>query len=347
MKILIVGMGGIGQRHVRNLRTLLGNDIEIIAYRVRRLIIAVSEKLEVEAGVDVEKKYSVRVFNDLDEALAQNPDIAFVCNPSSLHIPLAIRIAEQGCHLFIEKPLSHNNENVEKLASIIKQKNLVSLIGYQMRFHPCIQKLKSVIDCNRIGKILAVRAQVGEYLPAFHKYEDYRQMYASKKELGGGVVLSQIHELDYLYWFFGLPLRIFALGGHLSSLEIDVEDIASVLMEFKYQDAIFPVHLHMDFVQRPPSRTCDIIGDKGRVNVDINANTVKVFGDDGYILEESSFKNFNRNQMFLDELNHFLSCIQNNQKSIVTIQDGMQSLRMALIIKKSIQTGRIIQVGDF
>jgi predicted dehydrogenase len=346
MKILIVGMGGIGQRHVRNLRTLLGSDIEILAYRVRRLLTSVTEKLEVEPGVDVEKKYSVRVFNDLNEALSQNPDIAFICNPSSLHIPIALQIAERGCHLFIEKPLSNNFKNVKKLVSIIEQKKLVSLVGYQLRFHPCIQKLKSIIDCNYIGKILSVRAQVGEYLPAFHKYEDYRQMYASRIELGGGVVLSQIHELDYLYWLFGLPHRIFALGGHLSSLEIDVEDIASILMEFNYKDAIFPVHLHMDYVQRPPSRTCDIIGDKGKVNVDLHANTLKIYGEDGNEVEDYSFDKFNRNQMFLDELNHFLSCIQNKQKSIVTVYDGSQSLRLALMIKESIQTGRIIQVGD-
>lgn len=346
MKILIVGMGGIGQRHVRNLRTILGYDIEIFAYRVRRLMTTVNEKLEVEAGIDVEKKYSVRVFNYLDEALAQNPDVAFVCNPSSFHIPIALQLADQGCHLFIEKPLSHNFENVEKLASIIEQKNLISFIGYQMRFHPCIQKLKNILDCNRIGKILAVRAQVGEYLPAWHKYEDYRQMYASKKELGGGVVLTQIHELDYLYWLFGLPQRIVAFGGHLSSLEIDVEDIASVLMEFKYQNAIFPLHLHMDYIQLPPSRTCDIIGDKGKINVDLRSNTLVVFDDNGYLAEDYSFKNFDRNQLFLDEINHFLSCIKNKQKSLVSIHDGKQSLRMALMIKESIDTGKVIQLRD-
>lgn len=346
MKILIVGMGGIGQRHVRNLRTLLGKDTEIYAYRIRRLLTSVTERLEVETDVDVEKKYSIRVFNDLNEALSQNPDIGFICNPSSLHIPVALKIAEKGCHLFIEKPLSHSFENVEKLISIIEQNRLVSFVGYQMRFHPCLQKLKNIMDRNYIGKILSVRAQVGEYLPAFHKYEDYRLMYASKKELGGGVVLSQIHELDYLYWLFGLPLRIFALGGHLSSLEIDVEDVASVLMEFNYKDAIFPVHLHMDYVQQPPSRTCNIVGDKGKICVDLRSNTLKIYSENGDKLEDYSFDKFDRNQMFLDELNHFLSCIQNKQKSLVTVQDGSQSLKMALMIKESIQTGRIIQVGD-
>jgi predicted dehydrogenase len=344
MKILIVGLGGIGQRHVRNLRTLFGDDVEILAFRVRRLLTTVTEKLDVEDGVNVELKYSVRVFNDLDLALSQDPDIAFVCNPSSMHIPVALKIVEKGCHLFIEKPLSHNIEHIEKLISIIDQKNLISLVGFQMRFHPCIHKLKNILNDNLIGKVLSVRVQVGEFLPGFHKYEDYRHMYASKKELGGGVVLSQIHELDYLYWLFGLPLRIFALGGHLSSLEIDVEDIASILMEFKYKDSTFPVHLQMDYVQRPPSRTCDILGDRGKINVDLRSNKLTVFGDDGNISEDYSIENFDRNKMFLDEVNHFLSCVENKQRSIVTVQDGYQSLRMALLIKESLITGKIINL---
>jgi len=346
MKILIVGLGGIGQRHVRNLRALFGADIEIIAFRVRRLLTTVTEKLDVEDGVDVEIKYSVRVFNDLDQALSQNPDIAFVCNPSSMHIPVALKIAEKGCHLFIEKPLSHNDEHIEKLISIIDQKKLISLVGFQMRFHPCLQKLKNILDGNLIGKVLSVRVQVGEFLPGFHKYEDYRQMYASKKELGGGVVLSQIHELDYLYWMFGLPLRIFAIGGHLSSLEIDVEDVASILMEFRYRDSTFPVHLHMDYVQQPPSRTCDILGDRGKVNIDLRSNRLTLYGDDGNISEDYTFEDFDRNKMFLDEVNHFFTCIENKKKSLVTVHEGYQSLRMALLIKDSIKTGEVINLED-
>ena len=100
-----------------------------------------------------------------------------------------------------------------------------------MRFHPCLQRLHELVQEKKVGRILSVRAEIGEYLPGWHTYEDYRQMYASRQDLGGGVILSQIHELDYLYWLFGLPRSVYALGGHLSRLEIDVEDTADILME--------------------------------------------------------------------------------------------------------------------
>ncbi|MDO9348112.1 MAG: Gfo/Idh/MocA family oxidoreductase, partial [Anaerolineales bacterium] len=224
MKILMVGLGGIGQRHVRNLRTLMGSEIEILAFRFRNNSQVLTDQLRIEEGSSLEEKYAIRVYADLDQALAQKPEAVFVCNPSSLHVPIALRAAQAGCHLFIEKPLSHNFEQVEELINLVESRNIKAVVGYQMRFHPCLQRLYALIQERSIGRILTVRAEVGEYLPGWHTYEDYRQMYASKQELGGGVILSQIHELDYLYWLFGLPRRVFALGGQMSSLDVDVED---------------------------------------------------------------------------------------------------------------------------
>ena len=140
-----------------------------------------------------------------------------------------------------------------------------------------------------MGRIVAVRAEVGEYLPGWHPYEDYRQMYASRAELGGGVVLSQIHEIDYIYWLFGMPRRVMAIGGHLSSLEIDVEDTASILMECVVDGRPIPVHLHQDYVQRPPSRTCQVIGDEGKILVDFRNLCVKHFDGSGSLAAETSF----------------------------------------------------------
>ena len=114
------------------------------------------------------------------------------------------------------------------------------MVGYQLRFHPCLHKLAEIVHSGILGNLLAVRATIGEYLPAFHPFEDYRQMYASRADLGGGVVLSQIHEFDFLYSLFGLPNRIYAMGGHWSELEIDVEDTASILMECSLTAGRFP-----------------------------------------------------------------------------------------------------------
>ena len=134
----MVGLGGIGQRHVRNLRALLGSEVEIIAFRTRRLRHVLTDRLEIESGSNLEEKYNIRAYGDLNQAIAQGPDVVFICHPSSFHIPVALSAAEAGCHMFIEKPLSHNFDRVEELIKLVEQKSLITLVGYQMRFHPCL-----------------------------------------------------------------------------------------------------------------------------------------------------------------------------------------------------------------
>ncbi len=345
MKILMVGLGGIGQRHVRNLRTLMGSEIEILAFRFRNNSQVLTDQLRIEEGSSLEEKYAIRVYADLDQALAQKPEAVFVCNPSSLHVPIALRAAQAGCHLFVEKPLSHNFEQVEELINLVESRNIKAVVGYQMRFHPCLQRLYALIQERSIGRMLTVRAEVGEYLPGWHTYEDYRQMYASKQELGGGVILSQIHELDYHYWLFGLPRRVFALGGQMSSLDVDVEDTVEILMECVMDGRCVPVSVHQDYVQRPPSRACQIIGDAGKILVDLRALTVDVFDSLGNQVESTSYEGFQRNQLFLDELKYFLECLQGKQTPLVEIRAGAQSLRMALAAKESLATGKVIDLS--
>jgi predicted dehydrogenase len=345
MKILVIGLGGIGQRHLRNLRALMETNAEIIAHDLRPNLPVLTDQLKVEEGASLEQKYNIRIFQDLEQALAEKPEAAFVCTPTSLHLPVAIRAAQAGCHLFIEKPLSHNLERVDELISLVENGSLKVAIGYQMRFHPCVQRLHALLLERKIGQILSVRAEIGEYLPGWHTYEDYRQMYASRQDLGGGVILSQIHEMDYLYWLFGMPRRVFALGGHLSSLEIDVEDSSDILMECTMDGSPIPVSLHQDYVQRPSSRNCEVIGDAGKILVDIAALTVDVYDGDGNHVEASSYAGFPRNQLFLDEMQYFLDSIQGKQTSLVNLHDGVESLRMALAAKESLATGKVIELA--
>lgn len=353
MKVLVAGLGGIGQRHIRNLRSTLGADVEIIGYDLRRDIPVLTDQLQLESGSNLEQKYNLQIFLDLDLALAQKPDMVFVCNPTSLHVKLALKAAQEGCHLFVEKPLSHNLEQVEQLVALAESRGLKTNVGYQMRFHPCLQRLHALLQENMIGRILAVRAEIGEYLPGWHTYEDYRQMYASRQDLGGGVILSQIHEMDYLYWLFGLPRSVYALGGHLSLLEVDVEDTADILMNFTPGDQSVPVSLHVDYLQRPPCRKCDVIGDRGKILINLVTPSVEVFDGEGKQVEINNYAGFQRNQMFVDELKHFFASLrgspdyisgQGAQGSLVTIREAVNSLRMALAAKESLATGNVIEI---
>lgn len=336
MKILMIGLGGIGQRHTRNLRALLGDSVEIIAYRVRRQMHVVTPTMGADESRNVESFYSIRAFQDLQEALSEKPEIAFVCNPSSLHIPVTLACLRAGCDIFIEKPLADTLDGTEELVRVAEEHQRVAMVGYQLRFHPCLLKLAETVRSGLLGNLLGVRATIGEYLPNWHPYEDYRQMYAARADLGGGVVLSQIHEFDYLYSLFGMPSRIYALGGHWSELEIDVEDTASILMECRVGGRPFPIHLHQDYLQSPPSRQCEVIGDRGRVVMDLHAMTVSVFTRGSKEPEVHSFVGFERNQLFLDQTKHFLDCVQFRRRPVVDLVDGQQSLRMALAVKASI-----------
>jgi predicted dehydrogenase len=215
------------------------------------------------------------------------------------------------------------------------------MVAYQLRFHPCLKLAYRLLTEGRIGRTLACRVIVGEYLPGWHGYEDYRTMYASKRALGGGVVLSQIHELDFLYWFFGRPRQIMSMGGQLSDLDIDVEDFASTLLGYDGMVA----HLHQDYLQRPPMRQIEIIGSEGKIAVDLRAPWVHAFGPDGDAIASESFEGLERNTLFLDELKCFTEAIRTGSPVPVDLAAGTQSLRMALAIRRSMETGMPVDMS--
>jgi predicted dehydrogenase len=341
MKILILGLGGIGQRHARNLRSILQDRVELLAYRVRGLTHMISPTLEADAGRNVEKELGIHVLPDLEAALAQRPDAAFICNPTSLHVETALACVAAGCDLFIEKPLSDRLDGVDQLIEAVEQAKRIAMVGYQLRFHPCLRTLASVIDSGALGAILAVRSTIGEYLPGFHPYEDYRESYAARADLGGGVVLTQIHEFDYLYSLFGPVRSVYALGGHWSHLDLDVEDVASTLMQATIGNRPLPIHLQQDYLQRPAVRQCEVTGDRGKAILDLRALSVTVVSPEGPPLVHS-FADFDRNVMFIEEVRHFLACVEARTKPIVDLRDGRQSLEMAVAVKRSIASGTVV-----
>jgi predicted dehydrogenase len=341
MRVLVIGLGGVGQRHVRNLRTVLGDSVELLAWRVRRLAHVVTANLQSDSTRNVEQEYGLRVFDTLEGALAEGPAAAFICNPTSLHMKPAVACVKAGCDLFLEKPVSHSLEGLDQLSREVAQRQRVVMVGYQLRFHPCFQRLREILRDRLVGNPLAVRATVGEFLPAWHPYEDYRQMYASRADLGGGVLVTQIHEFDYLYALFGLPRRVFAVGGKRSELEIDVEDIGSTLMDY---DGL-PVHLQQDYLQKPPSRNCEVVGSRGKVVMDLPSLSVKRWDGEGKLVEDNTWT-LDRNNLFLDETRHFFECVRTRSKPEIDLCDGIASLQMALAARESMTLGRIVEVAS-
>ncbi len=344
MKALFIGLGGIGQRHLRNLIALRA-DAEIYAIRRRREQTVLDTKLQVIEGETLEEKYQIRILKTLEEAKEIGVDTVFICNPSSMHMDILIDSIKYGWNVFVEKPLSHNLDRIDDLKKCLKAPHKTTMIGFQNRFHPCIKKVKEILKQGIIGEICFVNAEIGENVTRWHPFEDYKRMYACRKELGGGVVLSQIHELDYLYHFLGMPQTIYAVGGTLGDLEIDVEDVADVLMTYRRGNKTIPVCIHEDYLQFPPNRKCKIQGTKGRIDFDLIHATVDLYNQNGELLSKDSF-DFDRNDMFLEEMQNFLESIKMGQPSDIPVDEGIQSLEMAMHVKKSIETGNIIKMGE-
>lgn len=329
MRIVIAGLGSIGQRHLGNLRKL--ESVEVAAFRVR------GQKLPNELSGDW-----LREYDRLDEALASKPELALICGPPATQMDVALAAAQAGCHLFIEKPISNSLAGMDELISIVRQKKLVTLIGYNLRYHPGMQLIKSMLDEKRIGRVVSIRASVGQYLPDWHPDEDYRQGYSARKILGGGVLLDLIHEMDYVRWLGGDVKEVFCFADTLTQLEIDSEDTASVLLRFG-NGTIGSVHV--DYVQRAPRRYCEIIGEEGTLELDLMSNEVRQFVAGQSDWEVFRNEGFDRNDMYIEEMRHLLACLQGAEKPMVDLENGAETLKITLAAKSSAENGSVNRVG--
>jgi len=322
MKALVIGYGSIGKRHVENL----------VSYKNYDVIIVTKQK-------DIPKMRRVKIFDNLDDAINEKPEIALITNETRFHIQVATKLAKNGINLFIEKPLSDSLKGITTLQKIIKKKKLVTMVGCNFRFFPPIMNIKKIISRNEIGRIISVQVENGSYLPDWHPYEDYSKGYAARKKLGGGVILTQIHELDYLRWFFGLVSEVRSFSGKFSDLDIDVDDTSASILKFKNNVIC---ELHLDFFQRPQFKRCKIRGTKGIIEWDSDSNNVRVFNSRIKKWKKVNIKNnynlkskTNINRMYEDELKHFLKCVESKRKTINTFRDAVDTLKIALAMKRS------------
>lgn len=324
MRIVVVGFGSIGKRHLENLRAL----------GVRELLVTdLDPARRAEA-----KQRGAAAFDALPEALHARPDAVIVATPPASHVSIALAAAEAGSALFIEKPLSDTLTGVRRLLRLIDHRQLVSLVGCNMLFHHGPATIKRLLDEGRIGKPLTALIDAGQYLPDWHPSEDYRRGYSARRALGGGVVLDGIHELDYACWLFGTPRRVFAMGGQVSGLEIDTEDCANILMEF--QTGVV-AHVHLDYLQRVYGRTCKVIGEHGTVLWDMTDGAVRWYAaSTARWTELPPREGYTVNQMYLDEMAHFLNCLRGTEHPLQDVEQAARTLRVALAAKQSMTTGR-------
>ncbi|MEE9214600.1 MAG: Gfo/Idh/MocA family oxidoreductase [Thermodesulfobacteriota bacterium] len=330
MKILVVGCGSIGKRHIRNLLSV--NAGEIIACDIN------DKKLN-----DVKEEFSIKAFSNVEEALNINKyGAAFICTPPSYHVVQALKFLELGMHCFIEKPLSNSLEGIDDLINMANSKQKTVTVGYNIRFSPLLKKIKKLIDKDVIGNILSLRASSGYYLPYWRPNEDYRKGYGSKEEEGGGIVFDASHEIDYVRYLVGEIDEVFAVCKKLSSLEIDTEDFAEITMH--HRNGAYS-QIHLDYLQTNYRRSCEIIGESGMLVWDINERVLKQYGqnDKEYHAYYEGL-NANVNDMYLEEVRHFFRCMNGYEEPLININEGKRIQEIIIKIKESSDKKRVLQV---
>jgi predicted dehydrogenase len=311
-KILLTGIGSIGKRHLRLLQAH-DDPMEIHAYR--------------SSGTDDVAFPDVVQHTSLDAALAENPDIAFITNPTSVHINTATACAAAGCHLFIEKPLSHSLDGVDELMRIVEEKNLITYVGCVLRFHPVLQRIASLLADDAIGDIYSYRVYSGSYLPDWRPEQDYRESYSADPAMGGGVVMDLIHEIDYSYWLFGDIDDVRSWVGQVSDLEIESEDLAEIIVE---TDTGVVGQLHLNYYRSKPRRTVEVIGDSGIIHGDLLDSEVRI--QTNHSTETESFDTPD-DELYDQQLHSFLSHIRNGEPCDNDLQEARRVLEIALEIK--------------
>lgn len=331
MRVLIAGLGAIGQRHARNLRTLVPG-VELLAYRRRGLKHVITPDLDSDADQDVELALGITSYTDLDRALATRPDAVFVCTPSSEHVHVARRAVHAGCHIYLEKPVSHTMDGVLELQQAVGDSGVVAMVGCQWRFHPLVERTRALLAGGQLGVVQDVIIEYAEYLPAWHPYEDYRQSYAARAELGGGVVLTHIHDYDLAWWLCGAPTSVMATGGTTGLLDVDVED--TVVAELSVASGV--VTVQQTFASRDTVRRFTVRGSEASLHVDLITGTLRTEPES---IDLMQLRDVDRNQMFLSAVAHFLACIRSHELPRTSLADGISVLRVALAVKESLRTG--------
>jgi predicted dehydrogenase len=231
---------------------------------------------------------------------------------------------------------------VPELRRAVEEEGLVALVAYQFRFHPGLQAVKGWLEEERLGQMVSAHVFWGEHLPGWHPWEDYRTSYSARSDLGGGVVHTLSHPIDYIRWLLGPVESVSAETGKLSGLEVDSEDTA--LLALRHGSGAL-TSIYLDYARRPPRHDLEIIGAKGTIRWDNSDGVARLYrASTGKWIEEGPPEGFERNDLFLNEIGHFLSCLEGLEEPICTLDNGAEAIRIALAAHRSAEEGRRINV---
>jgi predicted dehydrogenase len=312
--LLVVGCGSIGRRHLRNLSVL--TEDALLAYDpepVRRELAA--------------RESSAESVESLDAGLASGPRAVLICSPTAFHGEQAMQAAACA-DLFIEKPVAASRSEAEAVRAAVARHGRRCLVACNLRFHPGVVALKKALDEGAVGRPLSLRVEFGQYLPDWHPWEDYRNGYSARADLGGGVVRDEVHELDLVRWLAGELADVRALKGRVGDLEIDTEDIG--LLIGRTERGAW-CEIHVDYLQRVPGRCCRVIGTEGTLLWDVPSGLTTLQRPGRQTETLADFRGWDTNEMYALEMVHLLACLDGRAEPL---QDLDQAIRLMAVVER-------------
>ncbi len=321
-RILIVGYGSIGQRHLRIVRESLPNA----------LIMVFRHQLTTNIP-----KMSNLVTSSMDDVRSFAPEAAIIANPAPFHLHIAKALAEMGCHLLIEKPISDKSDGVIGLLETVSAADVICQIGYNLRYFPSLLRFRDLINEDLFGKPLSVRCEIGQYLPNWRPTSDYRVGVSARSDLGGGVLMELSHEIDYLSWIFGDVEWVSSWVGNVSNLEIDVEDTAHLILGFKSKEFNKPViaNLNLDFIRHDTTRICTVIGANGSLRWNGITGVIDIYKSGSNCWDKYIVMPHQRDESYRAQWVDFMTTISDNKKPSVDGRRGLEVLKIVEAAKES------------
>jgi predicted dehydrogenase len=318
--VAVVGAGSIGYRHLQNLQQL----------GVERLLVCDSnrERLARLAA----KHPNWKFFTELFDLTAENPEAVLVASPSPFHDNHASQVIASGCALFVEKPASSTLEGITALGQQAKEREIVTLVACNMRFHPGPAKLRQLLNERVIGDLISYRIHSGSYLPAWRPQQDYRQSYSASPE-SGGAILDCIHELDLAIWYAGPAKLLAAKKLPATTIGLATDGLAEILLQHE-TGTLGSVHLN--FIERDYRRFCICIGTEGTLEWNFQKPEVLQYGRRANeVFRHALPIDWQVNDMYIDEMRHFLDCIADGRPTQNSIVESLPCLQLALQARAS------------
>lgn len=299
MKILIVGLGSIARKHIAAARAI---DPPTKFYALRS-----NKSASVVGGcTDIFSRQEVDSINF---------DFAIVSNPTSKHIETIEWLTELQIPLFIEKPLC---DNIDIQKTVDKCRNILTYVACNLRFLECLQWVKNNLGDKRVNE---VNSYCGSYLPEWRTGVDWRKVYSANRDMGGGVHIDLIHEIDYLYWIFGKPTNVTKTLRNNSSLDIDAVDYANYCLSY----ANFVTAVVLNYYRRDYKRTLEIVLEDETWEVDLAKNIVTV---NGQVVFNGSRETTNTYQ---SQMKYFMDLVQRGETvSMNPIEQAYDILKICL-----------------